>query len=157
MDTVSKAYNHQQSSIELGRDKKGDYSWTIKLYFGNGMGTLDEALAELGNIDLKLQHKFLENKGPENNEPQNTRQESTDEKEHASPKVSEHGKTNGWATDKQIGLLYAKARRTTGIKDEKKLEQWLIEEAWSSKIISEKKSLKHFSTKEASSLIEELP
>lgn len=141
-NSITKSFNHQQSSIEVSRGKDGNYSWAIKVYFGNGMGTLDQAIAEIDNIDKKLHLKYLnlEKKHNTNN-----------------PVSEEKHEINGWATEKQINFLYAKARRLSGEKTEQSLEAWLIKQAIEHKVIEEEKGLKHFSVEQASSLIELLP
>ena len=49
------------SSIELQRSAKGDYYWTIKLYFdGVGVGEASGCLAQIVKIDAFLREKFLE-------------------------------------------------------------------------------------------------
>jgi hypothetical protein len=152
MNSIEKTYNHQQSSIELDRGKNGAYSWSIKIYFGNGKGTVDEALIELDDIDKKLQAKFLKTYEDKSySYPAKVKKETKKEEKKA------NSGNNGWASEKQINYLYAKARRLSGEKLEGALENWLIQQAIENEIISEEKDLKHFSVEEASSLIELLP
>ena len=48
-----------RSSIELQRSVKGDYYWTVKVYFDREDATEPEAtLALLGNIDAQLRQDY---------------------------------------------------------------------------------------------------
>lgn len=152
MNSIEKTYNHQQSSIELDRSKNGAYSWSIKIYFGNGKGTVDEALVELDNIDKKLQAKFFKpHQDKHYSYPAKVKKETSQEEKKG------NSGNNGWASEKQINYLYAKARRLSKEKLEPALENWLIQQAIENGVINEEKDLKYFSVEEASTLIELLP
>lgn len=57
MKTVTQTEQENKDSIELSRNAKGDYSWTIKLYRDN----IKEAVSEIDEIDCDM----LENHGGE--------------------------------------------------------------------------------------------
>jgi hypothetical protein len=59
MNAESIELTHEsRSSIEVHRDAKGIYSWTIKLYFGPG-GAYEDAEEVISEIDHHLQRRYL--------------------------------------------------------------------------------------------------
>lgn len=163
MSNMSKTYNHQQSSIEVGRTGKGTYNWSIKLYFDNEPGGDNWAISEIAKINGKLEKTFLTYQ-PETETKETLTTPTTPVAENKEERTEKPGNgngnghsNNGWATEKQINFLYAKARRLTGKKSEQGLEDWLISEAIGNKVISREKDLRHLSLEEASALIELLP
>ena len=50
-------FDHR-SSVEVSRDAKGDYRWTVKVYFNQGDPEA-QPIAQIGALDETLRAKFL--------------------------------------------------------------------------------------------------
>lgn len=58
-EEYAEVHHESRSSIELRRDSKGTYGWTVKFYFE--VGEEDAALERMKDLDLRLRTQFVEN------------------------------------------------------------------------------------------------
>lgn len=48
-----------RSSIELTRNAKGDYQWSIKRYYDQNADESDDAIRDLEHVDTELRRAYL--------------------------------------------------------------------------------------------------
>lgn len=56
---VLETIRESRSSIELSRDAKGDYRWSIKLYFDAQEDDETQVIAQIARLDGRLRDGFL--------------------------------------------------------------------------------------------------
>jgi hypothetical protein len=57
--SVAELARENRSSVELSRDSKGDYRWSIKLYFDADQDDEAEVIKQLARLDGRLRSTFL--------------------------------------------------------------------------------------------------
>lgn len=49
----------RQSSIEISRNQKNQYTWKIKYYYDPHMTSQEDAVAYVSNLNIRVKDKFI--------------------------------------------------------------------------------------------------